>query len=174
MRATENFPYLMSVDDWSLRYFFGVERRPAEEVDDPYFEYRAIELTATILVPALPKISKAEIIVWPNSRLNPETRLRNAPSAVGDMAASRAGVLRCTIFLPEVMYGPLLTLLAADKIRFLDVGGDKLRYGRGDIRKYSWDSSYSEEDISEIRTIWRASKLNRRQVSKQKARRSEP
>ncbi|HEV7344246.1 MAG TPA: hypothetical protein VGN60_01250 [Devosia sp.] len=160
-------PYLIEIEDWRAPYTFGISRI-ADEGGDPFTEYRTIEFSGGIIVPDLPKTKKAEILVWPETYLNPAGRTRAEPTAVGH-ASSSAGVLRCHLFLPAEMYLPLISVSAAQKVRYLNFGGDKLRYGNANIRSYTFDHDAPPDHVKELQEIWAAEAKSRRDASRKKA-----
>lgn len=147
-----DFPYLLEVIDWSYVYHLSV-RPEKERDDDPFWEHRIVEIQAKFVLPAYPKVERAEIRLWPMEVLNPSERVATQPTSIGGLSV-RGTQATGNVSIPERSFGEAMTALAAGKWKYLDLDGDKIMRGHAKLRSYAFRVSYDEDDLEDIRRIW--------------------
>lgn len=156
---SEAIDYIVRIDGWNCDYSFGLnssydplrrDDRVSFLYELPFFEYRDLVLRDVFLAPAKLRDRKCEarFVCRPHldKRAIEEDLQRYEelpPKCVGGFSKQDDGVLG--IFaIPENAFGLTHQNAAAHKINFVSLRGEKLRYGRGDIYRYSLQEQQDE------------------------------
>lgn len=154
---TDRLPYIVAIEGWAAPYTFGIDLLgdPSDQGRDPFREYQVIEFWGRLIVPDLKKITMFAGRTWFEEVINRESRSRRLakPEAVGFLSSGK-GTLHATLYLPQQMYQPILTILAAQKAPFIQFDGSQLHYGQGKLRSITFDHAAPEEHLAECREIW--------------------
>jgi hypothetical protein len=118
--------------------------------EEPYSEYRDLVLSGIFLEPARLKEKKFEARLAREAYLNKKTIEENLhrcaeapPRAVGAFLKQNLSIM-AFLYIPEDAFALVLQNAAARKINFVTLRGQKLRYGRGDIYRYSLQEEQDE------------------------------
>lgn len=136
--------YDIRVNDWSWPYSFGVNWKP--DNNEPYLDYRFVNLSGTLLAPKSVKAKSVRLVLVPRHFLNENERKRSKPTGVGSIDMYR-GAFQAFLSFPSEDLLPLLTTLAAGRIKFATLEGTKMRYGKADVRHFAFAAT--SEDYPE-------------------------
>lgn len=136
--------YVVAVESWEWSYSFGIQRM--KDRPEPYDDYRHLHLTGTLLRPAKLKVETVRLIFLPDEAYNRDKWDRHKRPHVGSVSLHR-GRFEALCSMPANALAPILTMLAADKIKYAVLDGAKLRYGHADITHYRLDMSMDEDDL---------------------------
>lgn len=145
-RQPDPVSYLVAIDDWQWRYSFGLNG--GRHIDDPYPEFRHLEITGTLLKPhkVTEKADKAEIILVPSTDTNEVNRANHKPLAVGSLTLNRR-ILQGLLSMPMDALPPVLQALATGQMKYVLIDAFPLRYRSADVRHYSIDTSIDEDEL---------------------------
>ncbi|HWF96118.1 MAG TPA: hypothetical protein VG291_14270 [Xanthobacteraceae bacterium] len=141
----ETICYVVEIKDWDWNFTFGVNTMKGR--DDPYFEFRHLELRGVLLRPSKIKAEEVEVTFLPERRLNESERTHDQPQSVGSFQLHR-GRLQFIIPMPADALSCVLPMMIAGRIRFVVMDGDRPRYGQGRIRMYRLVRNYEPEDMA--------------------------
>lgn len=136
--------YVVAVEDWDWGFWFGVSNMP--ERNGPYDDYRHLNLRGRLLRPAKLKCEKVELHILPDKRLDEGVREQNRPVSIGHINLRKArmdGILS----MPADALPLLLTLATAEKLRFMVMQGERLRYGSAAIKSFRVEMNIGEDDL---------------------------
>lgn len=140
----ESVYYVVEVTDWDWSLWFGVSNIPERE--GPYDDYRHLDLRGTLLRPSKLKCATVGLHFLPDKRLNEGERERNQPVSVGHLNL-RAGHMNGIMSMPADALPLLLTLAAAEKLRYVVIQGDPFRYGNAAVKSFRVEMSIDEDDL---------------------------
>lgn len=140
----ESIYYVVQIDDWEWGFSFGINSM--RDRDDPYHDFRHLNLTGKLLRPAKVKANAVRLVLMPDERLNREARQRQVPITVGSLNLHR-GQLEALLPIPADVLASLLTMASAEKLRFAVLHGGKLRYGHAGARNFRLEMSIDEDDL---------------------------
>ena len=155
----EAIEYTVRIDGWNCEYSFGLNSSydPLHRDDglsfmheSPFFEYRDLVLRGVFLAPAKLRDRKCEARFVRRTHLDKkaiEEKLHryeeSPPKCVGGFSKQGDGILGI-LAIPEDAFALAHQNAAAHKIKFITLRGEKLRYGRGDIYRYSLQEEQGE------------------------------
>lgn len=146
-RARRTMPeyvgYLVEVSGWDWSFSFGISHDKRQ--DDPYSEYRHLVVKGSLLRPAGVKAKDAELIFLPNIENNEANRMQHEPKSIGSLNLYN-GILHGLLSMPADALPPVLTVLSAQRFRFVLLQGERLRWRKALIRSYSIDTHLDEDD----------------------------
>lgn len=140
----ENVYYVVAVEDWDWSLWFGVSNMPERE--GPYDDYRHLNLRGQLLHPSKLKCETVELHFLPDKRLNEGARERNQPLSIGHLRF-RSGHMYGVVSMPADALPLLLTLATAEKLRYVVMQGDRLRYGNASVKSFRVEMSIDEDDL---------------------------
>ncbi|MEN5247277.1 hypothetical protein [Brucella pseudintermedia] len=140
----ETVYYVLEIADWEWSFMFGAN--VAIDRDGPYSDYRHLQLRGTMLRPAKIKAETVELVFLPDRRLNEGERERDRPIGIGSLNLHR-GHLQGIFPMPSDVLPLLLTMLTADKLRYVVMSGEKMRYGNARIQNFRMEMSIDEDDL---------------------------
>jgi hypothetical protein len=152
-RLSNNIRYSILIDGWSCDYSFGLNSmfnplRPYKDSWDsiyhePFTERRSFVFKGKFLEPRQLKEQKVEINLTQRHHLNEVERDKNLfyytehpPKAVGFLEKEKSGS-RCYVSFPEDAMQIVLEAASADKIKFITLYGEKMRYRQASIFNFS-------------------------------------
>jgi hypothetical protein len=135
---------VVEVTEWEWSLMFGVNERPDRE--GPYSDYRHLNIRGNLLYPARVKVREIEVTLMPNRRLNEGERERDEPHSVGSLHLHR-GSLQVLLPIPLDALPSILQVACADRLRYVVITGDRLRYGHGLVRMYRLQRMIDKDDL---------------------------
>jgi len=145
-RKPHNEPvyYVMQIESWDWSLSFGVSQ--SKHFDDPYMDYRHLELNGRLLQPTNIKANMAEAILIPDKNLNEENRQQHQPKSVGSLNLSD-GKLRALLSIPQDVLDTILQMLAAERFKYIVITGDKLHYRQAMVKSFRLECELDEDDL---------------------------
>jgi hypothetical protein len=156
---SEAIDYTVRIEGWNCDYSFGLNYSydPLHRDDglsslheSPFFEYRDLVLHGVFLAPAKVRDRKCEARFLCRPHLDKKAIEENLhryeespPKCVGRFSKQDDGILGI-LAIPEDAFALAHQNAAADKIKLMTLQGEKLRYGRGDIYRYSLQEQQDE------------------------------
>lgn len=156
---SEAVDYTVRIEEWRCDYSFGLNPtfNPLHRdtgasflYEEPYSEYRDLVLSGVFLEPARLREKKFEARLAREAYLNKKTIEENQhryaespPRAVGAFLRQNLSIM-AFLYIPEDAFALVLQNAAARKINFVTLRGQKLRYGRGNIYRYSLQEERDE------------------------------
>ncbi|HEV2485596.1 MAG TPA: hypothetical protein VGT08_08690 [Terracidiphilus sp.] len=153
---SEAVDYRIRIDRWRCDYSFGLNSSydplhretamSSEFYEVPYSEYRGLVLYGAFLEPTQLKQRQFEAHLSQEPHLNKRIVEENLhryeespPRSVGAFLKHNHSIA-AFLSIPEDAFSLVLQNAAANKINFMTIRGQKLRYGHGDIyRYYLWE-----------------------------------
>jgi hypothetical protein len=136
--------YIVEIADWDWDFSFGVNT--IKDKDDPYFDFRHLELRGKLLRPSGIEVDDVEVAFLPDRRLNETERSRDEPQSVGSFQIHR-GTLQFIIPMPADVLPAVLQMMIAGRFRFVIMDGDRPRYRQGRVRMYRLVRDYDRDDF---------------------------
>ncbi|GMO93551.1 hypothetical protein [Bradyrhizobium sp. TM239] len=138
--------YVVQITDWDWSYGFSVNVPKWEE--RRYSDYRHLLIRGRVLLPTKLKLKAdtAELACLPDVR--PEDiahRGEQPPRGVGHLSISD-GKLTGSLSMASDALDPVIRLLLAGRLNFLDLYGEPLRYRQALIRSYQIVNQLKVED----------------------------
>jgi hypothetical protein len=136
--------YVVEITGWDWGYSLSLDT--SKDPDDPYHEFRHLQITGKMLRPAGLKTDQVEISLLPTLSMSEERRKDYKPIAVGspdtypDMIRGRVGI-------PADVLSPILQLLIAKELRFLLMTGSKFRYRSARLHGCRLEMKLTEDDM---------------------------
>lgn len=136
--------YLVQIEEWEWGFSFGIGYRRFS--DGPYMDFRHLHLRGRLIVPSRIKIETAEVILMPNSLRTNERYDIEEPSSVGSVSIS-GGRFEALLTMPCDALVPVMQMLTAEKLRFIDLHGERMRYRSATIKSYRLEMNMDEDDM---------------------------
>jgi hypothetical protein len=152
-RLSDGVQYTILIEGWSCDYTFGLNsmfnplRRYKDITDsihrEPFKEYRWLVFKGQFSEPPQLKDQKVEIKLSQDPYLNKAVRNKNLhlyeekpPNSVGFLEKQKSGSL-CYAWFPEDAMHIVLEAVSANKIKFITLYGEKMRYRQASIFNFS-------------------------------------
>ena len=157
---SEAVDYTARIESWNCDYSFGLNYsyNPLRRDNDvsflyesPLSEYRDLVLKGAILEPRRLKERKFEARFTRRPHLNQKAveedlhRYEEAPPQFVGGFYNQGKCIMAYVPIPEDAFALVLQNATANKIKFMTLRGEKLRYGRGHIYGYSLQGEHNEE-----------------------------
>jgi hypothetical protein len=157
---SEAVDYTARIESWNCDYSFGLNYsyNPLRRDNDvsflyesPLSEYRDLVLKGAILEPRRLKERRFEARFTRRPHLNQKTieedlhHYEEAPPQFIGGFYNQGKCIMAYLPIPEDAFGLVLQNAMANKIKFMTLRGEKLRYGRGHIYGYSLQAEHNEE-----------------------------
>lgn len=136
--------YVVQIEAWDWSFSFGINR--SKLFDDPYMDYRHLQLTGRLLRPKKIKADKADITILPNIYLNEDRRQQQKPTAVGSLNLDK-GTLTGLLSMPQDALDAVVQMLVAGRVKYIIMTGDPLRYRQGKVQSYRLERELHEDDL---------------------------
>lgn len=157
---SEAIDYTVRVDEWwNCDYSFGLNFSydPLHRDDglsflheSPFYEYRDLVLRGVFLAPSKLRDRKCEARLVRRAHLDKKSidqdlhhYEESPPKCIGGFSKQDDFILGI-LAIPEDAFALAHQNAAAHKIKFITLRGEKLRYGRGDIYRYSLQDEQDE------------------------------
>jgi hypothetical protein len=121
----EYVDYVVEITGWDWGYSLSLNT--TRDPDDPYYEFRHLQITGRMLRPEGLKTDLVELSLLPSSSMSEERRKDYKPIALGSLDV-HPDTIRGTIGIPADALSPILQMLIAEKFNFLLMTGTKFRY----------------------------------------------
>ena len=157
---SEAIDYTVRVEGWNCEYSFGLNTfyDPLHRDDglsflheSPFFEHRDLVLRGVFLTPAKLRDRKCEARFVRRAHLDKKAIEENLhryqespPKCVGGFSKQDDGILGI-LAIPDDAFALAHQNAATHKIKFMTLRGEKLRYGRGDIYRYSLQGEQEQQ-----------------------------
>lgn len=143
-RRDDPIYYVVEVSEWEWSLLFGVNPRP--DRDGPYSDYRHLSLRGNLLCPQHVKARDVEVTLMPDRRLNEGERERDEPHSCGSLHLHR-GHFQVLLPLPLDALPSVLQIASVDRLRYVVITGDRLRYGHSLVRTYRLQRTLDKDDL---------------------------
>lgn len=157
---SEAIDYTLRIDGWSCDYSFGLNcsydplRRDDRFLsllhESPFFEYRDLVLRGVFLEPAKLRDRKCEVRLVRRAHLDKKVieqdlnhYMESPPKCIGGFSKQGNSISGC-LAIPDDAFAVAHQNAAAHKIKFITLRAEKLRYGSGDIYRYSLQEEQDE------------------------------
>jgi hypothetical protein len=145
---TESCSYCIEILDWEFPYSISINGA-RHLFDGLFLEGKRLELKGRVLFPKKLADKTIDITISGNRKLahaieHPE-EYEKEPDAVGDLKI-RGKERSFYGFVPLDVLNTIVLALQAEKIRYLVLLGQPLRYGKADIRAIDFNKDYIPED----------------------------
>jgi len=135
--------YTVEIASWDWHYSVGLGRGIGEKMPIEQGGYLLIK--GTPYGSKLEKTKDAELLIWPIMDLSWRKSGDPVPPDIGDMGiVDKVFTVYQTI--PPDAFPQILTLLAADRIRFVRVEGTELIRGDGVVHRIAFETSLAEDE----------------------------
>jgi hypothetical protein len=156
---SESIDYMVRIEEWRCDYSFGLNPSydPLHRDDGisylheaPFSEDRDLVLSGVFLEPAKLRHKKCEARLVRQAHLDKKTIEENLrryeespPKSIGGFLKHHPSIV-AFLPIPDDAFELVLQTVAAHKINFMTLRGQKLRYGHGDIYGYSLHEQQKE------------------------------
>jgi hypothetical protein len=136
--------YVVQIEAWDWSYSFGLDKTRYR--DEPYMEFRHLEIKGKLLRPHRVKADSVEITLLPDVTLKKENRGRDEPRSVGSIHLDR-GLLQALLPIPADVLDPVLQMLIAGRTQYVVIDSAPMHYRQALVKHYRIDSVYDPEDL---------------------------
>lgn len=136
--------YVVEISDWDWSFSFGLDG--TKYSGDPYSDFRHLEITGSLISPTIEKVEKVTVHLLPDADLNKSNRLEREPIAVGSLRLDDS-TLQGLISMPLDALDSILLMLETNRIKFILMQGQKLRYRQSPVTNYSLQRELDEDDL---------------------------
>jgi hypothetical protein len=136
--------YVIAIDDWEWSLSFGIDQTRFRE--GPYMDFRHLHLRGKLLIPSRIKAETAQAILMPDRTATYARSDAPEPKGVGS-ASLYHGRFEALLTIPDDALASVLQMLIADKFRFIEMHGERMRYRSAAIRSYRLEMNIEEEDM---------------------------
>jgi len=120
--------YVVEIADWDWGYSLSLNASTGKyRDDDPYMEFRHLQITGKLLRPAGLKTDTVEVSLLPSSGMSEERRKDYKPIALGGLDIY-PDMIKGSIGIPADALSPILQMLIAKELKFILLTGSKFRY----------------------------------------------
>ncbi len=142
--------YVVNILRWNWSYSFGLN--PVRRESDPFMEFRHLTVSGVLMLPQRHEDEKVELMVIPDQDLNASVRRQRVekPLAVGSLGRSRGfSILQGYLSLPQDVLHTLLSMLVADRLKFVLLNGTRIGRGGARISSYRFCEVLRDDDLYE-------------------------
>jgi hypothetical protein len=136
--------YIVAIERWDWSYSLSLDGR--KDSLDPYMEHRHVRIDGKLLHPKLPSAETVEVHLIPRGDLDQDRRKDDQPSAVGSLRV-HDGRLVVLQPIPKDSLTAVLQVLIADRFRFVDMGGARLRHRQALLNSFSLATHIDPDDM---------------------------
>jgi len=161
-RLLNGIQYTIVIDSWSCDYSFGLNSmfdplRPYKDITDsihrePFKEYRWLVFSGQFVEPPQLKEQKVEVKLSQEAYLNEAMRDKNLhlykekpPNSVGFLEKQKSGI-QCHVWFPEDAMHIVLEAASANKIKYITLYGEKMRYRQASIFNFSLSEKPEDDE----------------------------
>lgn len=141
-RPTRSRPayYVLPIEAWNWNWSFGINDMPTLG-PQAFADFRHLVITGPLLRPKKFADWKAKITFVPRAGLEDVLRSDLKAEAVTSLHIKR-GKAEAIASMPLDVLGPLLTVLAADRLHHLVLSGRAAERGSAEIRRFSFQDGF--------------------------------
>lgn len=141
--------YVVEIEKWNWSYTFGLNAVRGEL--DPFMDFRHLTVLGVLVRPRRMEGEEVEFTVIPAHDLNQVERLKHKnPLAVGTLGRNRrTKIIQGHLSIPQDVLGPILSMLAAERLKFIVMNGTKIGRSHAMIRSYRFGAALSEDDLDD-------------------------
>ena len=143
-RTSDHVYYVVEIVGWDWSLMFGVSNAPHIS-GGPYDDYRHLKIQGRLIRPSRLQGRSLELIFLPDERLNREHRQNDRPTLIGHL--SFHGQPNALMSIPADALPSLLSILTAEKFRFVVLHGSVLRYRQTDLQSFRFEMQIDDEDL---------------------------
>lgn len=149
-KVRENERYEISVHDWEGYHHLHAQKTMRDFGDGLYWEGSSVSLLGNLKSPVIKSANKANITI--NSKPQMDEHWKETPSGkeseiIGFMEILRGEyVLNINIWLPNRLLQNIMLSLNHDKIKYVSIFGEKLKWRRGKLFSISLSTKNEDED----------------------------
>jgi hypothetical protein len=143
-RVEKHVYYVVEILGWEWSFMFGVSNAP-QISGGPYDDYRHLMVHGKLIRPTRLQERSLELNLLPDERLNKEHRQNDHPTLIGHL--SFHGRPSALMSVPADALPTLLTMLIAEKFKYVVLHGSALRYRQTDLQSLRFEMQIDEEDL---------------------------
>ena len=137
--------YVLTIETWTWDWSFGINNVAALG-PLAFNDFRHLVLSGSLLRPKQFTDQKAEITFIPSAGWEKVLRSDLKKDSITNLNLRR-GKVAATVPMPLDALGPLLTVLAADRLHYLVLEGEAAERGSASIRRYSFQDTFDSDDL---------------------------
>lgn len=136
--------YVVAIEGWDWGYSLSLDT--SKDPDDPYHEFRHLQITGKLLRPTGLKTDAVEVSLLPSNDMSEERRKDYKPIALGafDLYPDR---IRGSVGIPADALPPILQMLIAREFKFVLLRGSKFRYRSARLTGLRLEMRLTEDDM---------------------------
>jgi hypothetical protein len=139
--------YVVEITGWDWGYSLSLNSRTGKyRDDDPYLEFRHLQITGRLLRPAGLKTDAVEVSLLPSNDMSEERRKDYKPIALGGMEAYPDRIT-ASIGIPADALPPILQMLIAKEFKFVLLRGSKFRYRSARLTGLRVEMRLTDDDM---------------------------
>jgi hypothetical protein len=139
--------YIVEIEGWDWGYSLSLNT--GKFMDDPYHEFRHLQITGKMLRPAGLKAERVEVSLLPTFDMSEEKRKDYEPIALGSLE-SYPDRITASLGIPADVLSPIPQMLIAKQCRFILMTGTKFRYRSAKLQSFRLEIKLTEDDIPPI------------------------
>ncbi len=136
--------YVVEIIGWDWGYSLSLNT--SKDPDDPYHEFRHLQITGKLLLPAGQKTDVVEVSLLPSEGMSEEKRKDYKPLALGRLEAY-PDMIRGSIGIPADVLSPILQMLISGQFKFMLMSGSKFRYRSARLHSFRLEMKLTEDDM---------------------------
>jgi hypothetical protein len=139
--------YVVEITGWDWSYSLSLNSGTGKyRDDDPYHEFRHLQITGKLLRPSGLKTDLVEVSLLPSNDMSEEKRKDYKPIALGGMEAYPDRIT-ASIGIPADALSPILAMLIAKEFKFVLLRGSKFRYRSARLTGLRLEMKLAEDDM---------------------------
>jgi hypothetical protein len=139
--------YVVEITGWDWGYSLSLNGRTGKyRDDDPYMEFRHLQITGRLLRPVGLKTEAVEVSLLPSNDMSEERRKNYKPIALGGLDVYQ-DVIRGSIGIPADALPPILQMLIAKEFKFVLLTGSKFRYRSARLTSLRLEMRITDDDV---------------------------
>jgi hypothetical protein len=139
--------YVVEITGWDWGYSLSLNSRTGKyRDDDPYLEFRHLQITGKLLRPAGLKTDAVEVTLLPGNDMSEERRKDYKPIALGGLDVY-PDMIKGSIGIPADALPPILQMLTAKELKFVLMTGSKFRHRSARLTGFRLEMKLSDDDM---------------------------
>lgn len=139
--------YVVEITGWDWGYSLSLNSRTGKyRDDDPYLEFRHMQITGKLLRPAGLKTDNVEVSLLPSNDMSEERRKDYKPIALGGLDVYQ-DMIKGSIGIPADALPPILQMLIAKEFKFVLLRGSKFRYRSARLTGLRIEMRLTDDDM---------------------------
>jgi hypothetical protein len=136
--------YVVEIEGWDWGYSLSLDT--SKDPDDPYHEFRHLQITGKLERPAGLKTDAVEVSLLPSSAMSEERRKDYKPRALGGLEV-HPDMIRGSIGIPMDVLSPILQMLIAGYLKFVLLTGSRFRHRSARLTGLRLAMKLTEDDL---------------------------